>query len=118
MVTRSVVSRPFPRGWTAEDEEVFILTWRDLEFLSQVHVKGEWYRTYCPIHGSDHQRSLSIKAATGFGHCFSCEARVFVADFDPQMATRLQRRQIRHCSSSTGASMFVDVFSPQKVFFT
>ena len=107
MVTRSVVSRPFPRGWTAEGEEVFILTWRDLEFFSQVHVKGEWYRTYCPIHGSDHQRSLSIKAATGFGHCFSCEARVFVADFDPQMATRLQRRrfgtalprQERPCSS-------------------
>ena len=35
MVTRSVVSRPFPRGWTAEGEEVFILTWRDLEFFSR-----------------------------------------------------------------------------------
>ena len=48
MVTRSVVSRPFPRGWTAEGEEVFILTWRDLEFFSQVHVKGEWVSHVLP----------------------------------------------------------------------
>jgi DNA primase len=92
MTTRSALSRPFPRGRTSKGEEIVLLTWRDLEFFSQVHVEGGRYRTYCPIHGSDHQRSLSINADNGFGHCFACEARVFVADFDLEMATRLQRR--------------------------
>src|SRR5438876_3585720 len=59
----------------------------------EMQVKGAWYRTYCPIHGSHQERSLAIKAATDFGHCFDCQARVFVADFDPQMATRLQRQR-------------------------
>lgn len=111
MATHSLISRPFPRGFTAAGEEIFILTWRDLEFFSQVHVKGEWYRTYCPIHGSDHQRSLSIKAATGFGHCFSCEARVFVADFDPQIATRLQRRRYHSGSRHEPSHRTTPVYS-------
>lgn len=92
MITHSIVALPFPRGRTARGDEVIIITGRDLEGFSQVHEKGEWYRTYCPIHGSDHQRSLSIKTTTGFGHCFNCQANVFVADFDPQMALRLQQR--------------------------
>ena len=98
MTAHPIVSRPFPRGRTAQGEEIFILTWRDLKFFSQVHVQGEWYRTYCPIHGSDQERSLAIKAATGFGHCFGCEARVFIADFNPQMAARLQRQRYKHAS--------------------
>ena len=93
MATYPIVPRPFPRGRTANGEEMVILTWRDLEFFSQVHVYGDTYRTYCPIHNSDHERSLSINAKTGFGHCFGCEANVFVADFDPQTASRLQRRK-------------------------
>ena len=32
---------------------------------------GERVRAYCHIHGSDHQRSLSINKATGWGHCFN-----------------------------------------------
>ena len=93
MATHPSVSRPFPRGRTAKGEEIIILTWRDLEFFSQVHVRGVEYRTYCPIHGSNHERSLAIKTATGFGHCFDCEANVFVAEFNPQMARRLQQRR-------------------------
>jgi len=93
MVAHAHGSRPFPRGCTTKGEEMVILTWRDLEFFSQVQVHGDSYRTYCPIHNSDQERSLSIHAKTGFGHCFSCEANVFVADFDPQMALRLQRRK-------------------------
>src|SRR5450432_2508919 len=73
MVAHAHGSRPFPRGCTAKGEEMVILTWRDLEFFSQVHVHGDSYRTYCPIHNSDQERSLSIHAKTGFGHCFSCE---------------------------------------------
>ena len=96
MVAHPSVSRSFPRGLTAKGEEIVILTWRDLEFFSQVHVKGEEYRTYCPIHGSGQERSLAIKAATGFGHCFGCEANMFVADFDPSLAKRLQQRKYDH----------------------
>jgi hypothetical protein len=86
-------SHPFPHGLTAKGVEIVILTWRDLEFFSQVQVRGEEYRTYCPIHDSHQERSLAIQAATGFGRCFGCEARVFVADFNPLLATRLQRRR-------------------------
>lgn len=39
---------------------------------------GERLRAYCPIHGSDHQRSLSIDLATGWGFCHSCHATVLV----------------------------------------
>ena len=52
---------------------------------------GEYVRAYCHIHGSDHQRSLSINRATGWGHCFNaaCEAIVLVAEWNPRIAQRL-----------------------------
>ena len=93
MVAHPSVKHSFPRGRTANGDDIFIITWQDLEVFSQVQKTGAWYRTYCPIHGSDHQRSLSIKATTGFGHCFRCLTNVFVADFDPQLALRLQQRE-------------------------
>lgn len=37
-------------------------------------------RAYCHLHGSDHQRSLSINPVTGWGHCFGCQARIKVID--------------------------------------
>src|SRR6516225_6213732 len=40
--------------------------------------RGERLRSYCPIHGSDHQRSLSIDLDTGWGYCHSCHATVLV----------------------------------------
>jgi hypothetical protein len=92
VATHPIVSSPFPRGKTSKGEEIIILTWRDLEFQSQMQVRGEEYRTSCPVHGSDQERSLAIQSKTGFGHCFVCETRVFVAEFDPQMAAHLQQR--------------------------
>src|ERR1700680_740250 len=52
---------------------------------------GEYVRAYCHIHGSDHQRSLSINKMTGWGHCFNaaCEATVLVAEWNRAVATRL-----------------------------
>ncbi len=43
---------------------------------------GEHVRAYCHLHGSDHQRSLSIDRSSGWGHCFnaSCGATVLVAE--------------------------------------
>src|SRR5438552_9232712 len=53
---------------------------------------GAYVRAYCHIHGSDHQRSLSIRRSNGWGHCFnaSCNATVLVAEWNPNVATHLQ----------------------------
>jgi 5S rRNA maturation endonuclease (ribonuclease M5) len=52
---------------------------------------GEHVRAYCHIHGSDHQRSLSINKATGWGHCFNaaCDVTVLVAEWNRETAQRL-----------------------------
>ena len=52
MVATYPISHRFPRGHTAQGDEIVLLTWRDLDFFSQMQVRGEEYRTYCPIHGS------------------------------------------------------------------
>lgn len=36
---------------------------------------GRYQRYYCPIHGSDRQRSLSLDTETGWYKCFACGAR-------------------------------------------
>ena len=50
---------------------------------------GEYVRAYCCIHGSDHQRSLSIQRTSGWGRCFACQATVLVEEWNPTVATRL-----------------------------
>src|ERR1700737_2599138 len=59
--------------------------------LRDPHTNGEYVRAYCHIHGSDHQRSLSIQRSNGWGHCFnaSCNATVLVAEWNPGVAARL-----------------------------
>src|SRR5947209_8432984 len=68
--------------------------------------RGEYVRAYCHIHGSDHQRSLSVNRRTGWGHCFNatCEAVVLVAEWNPRLAQRLQ------CMNEQEVS--IDVHSP------
>jgi len=46
--------------------------------LADAVQSGQRLRAYCPIHGSDHQRSLSIDLDTGWGFCHSCHATVLV----------------------------------------
>ncbi len=59
--------------------------------------QGDWIRAYCPIHGSDHQRSLSINPTNGFGICFCCQTTVLVKEFNPTAtATLLQRADKGH----------------------
>ncbi len=48
---------------------------------------GQRLRAYCPIHGSDHQRSLSIDLDTGWGFCHSCHATVLVQPNAPVNAS-------------------------------
>ena len=59
--------------------------------LRDPRTNGDYVRAYCHIHGSDHQRSLSINRANGWGHCFnaSCNAMVLVAEWNPNVAARM-----------------------------
>lgn len=47
--------------------------------------KGE-HRYYCPVHGGDHQRSLSVNLDTGLYHCHSCNACGTLRDYWPAPA--------------------------------
>jgi hypothetical protein len=59
-------------------------------------------RAYCHIHGSDHQRSLSIDKATGWGHCFNavCGATVLVVEWNRPLAKGLLQSHYRGLMSS------------------
>ena len=63
---------------------------------------GERVRAFCHIHGSDHQRSLSINKATGWGHCFNaaCGATVLVAEWNRALARRLLHFYYRGLTSA------------------
>ena len=60
---------------------------------------GARVRASCPIHGGDHQRSLSIDRASGWGFCHCCHAFVEVALDTPggrqRFAHSRQQRQER-----------------------
>src|SRR2546421_8652540 len=56
-----------------------------LSDLMQVMESGERLRAMCPIHGGDHQRSLSIDRATGWGFCHCCHAIVLVEALSPSL---------------------------------
>jgi hypothetical protein len=73
---------------TSQGKQVDILLESD---LGDYVVAGERIRTYCPVHGGDHQKSLSIDPKSGWGHCFNpaCNATVLVRHFNPDVAGRL-----------------------------
>lgn len=73
---------------TKQGKEIEILLQTELDDPIDV---GEHVRAYCHLHGSDHQRSLSIDKASGWGHCFNaaCDATVLVADWNPTLAMQL-----------------------------
>jgi len=52
---------------------------------------GGRIRAYCPIHGGDRKRSLSIALegdAAGYGFCHACEAKVRVIELTPSAGSR------------------------------
>jgi DNA primase len=60
--------------------------------LPDLRRSGGRLRASCPIHRSDHQRSLSIEETgdyAGFGRCFACGAEVLVEEMNPDAARRL-----------------------------
>jgi hypothetical protein len=60
---------------TRRGKVVHLVSSSDLDKAVQ---SGERLRAYCPIHRSDHQRSLSIDLGSGWGFCHSCHATVLV----------------------------------------
>jgi len=74
--------------FTSQGKQIEIVLERELRSPVQ---QGERVRAYCHVHGSDHQRSLSITKTTGWGHCFNaaCEATVLVAEWNRPVANRL-----------------------------
>jgi DNA primase len=66
--------------------------------LVDPHPSGGWIRAYCPIHGGDHQRSLSVNEETGFGRCHQCGAQVLLEEFNFEAAERIGRGQARIAS--------------------
>lgn len=68
---------------------------RSLNDLTHTQQRYGRIRAFCPIHGSDRQRSLSIAAhgeMQGWGHCHSCKATVVIAELNPDSAKRLGYR--------------------------
>jgi hypothetical protein len=84
---------------------------RVIEILLQMELDdpidaGVHVRAYCHLHGSDHQRSLSIDKASGWGHCFNaaCEATVLVADWNLTLAKRLIRTHYQGLPPASSSS--------------
>ncbi len=66
-----------------------------LSDLVQVVESGERLRAICPIHGGDHQRSLSIDRATGWGFCHCCHATVLVEALSSSLVFADEGRSLR-----------------------
>jgi Toprim-like len=77
---------------------------------------GGKLRTYCPVHGGDHQRSLEIRLEDdgsfkkGYGFCHNCKATVFVVEMDPQRAERIEQSQR---GDGRVALRKIDLFKPR-----
>jgi Toprim-like len=90
----SITSQKTRRG-----NVIHLLSSNDLADAVQ---SGQRLRAYCPIHGSDHQRSLSIDCATGWGFCHSCHATVLVQPHAPVIASGQGNRHRQHSAKSGG----------------
>jgi DNA primase len=77
-----------------------------LDDLSDVVTGGTRVRACCPIHGGDHQRSLSIDTESGWGYCHCCHATVLVEPFNrnssgERYASRSFVRESHHPTDTT-----------------
>jgi DNA primase len=66
-----------------------------LSDLIEVVESGERLRAVCPVHGGDHQRSLSIDRATGWGFCHCCHATVLVEALSSPLVLANEGRSLR-----------------------
>jgi hypothetical protein len=75
---------------------IHVLSLGELDYLE----RGNHIRAFCPVHGSDHQRSLSINVQTGWGQCFNahCQALVLLKEIAPEIAHRLLAASRARCT--------------------
>ena len=93
---------------TRAGKRIHILSASDLD----IDASGERLRAFCPIHGSDHQRSLSIDTTSGWGFCHCCHATVLVEDDAPDVAEALRRSE-QGSDSLSGPPVSVDRCHPK-----
>ncbi len=86
---------------TRQGKVIYLLSPCD---LGDAVERGERLRAYCPIHGGDHQRSLSIELATGWGFCHCCHATVLVETINPMIADERGSRDERRGAESNTRS--------------
>jgi len=77
---------------TSRGKAIHMLSLSD---LIQVVESGERLRAICPIHGGDHQRSLSIDRATGWGFCHCCHATVLVEALSSTLVIANEGRSLK-----------------------
>jgi hypothetical protein len=82
---------------TRQGKVIYLLSPYD---LGDAVESGKRLRAYCPIHGGDHQRSLSIDSSTGWGFCHCCHATVLVETSDPMITGRRGSRDERRGADS------------------
>ena len=68
---------------TRRGKVIHLVSSSDLDKAVQ---SGERLRAYCRMHGSDHQRSLSVDLGSGWGFCHSCHATVLVQSMTASIA--------------------------------
>src|SRR6266699_2630253 len=78
---------------TRQGKVIYLLSPCD---LGDAVERGERLRAYCPIHGGDHQRSLSIDSSTGWGYCHCCHATVLVKAIGSSFVSRRNDSQGWH----------------------
>src|SRR5579884_2534406 len=105
---------------TREGRQVTLLSQHEL--IDPVEA-GEYIRAYCPVHGSQNQRSLSIHRESGWGRCFnaSCPAyglpgersTVLVVEWNTLVASHLTG-QARN-SADPGTLLHTEVATPPPI---
>ena len=75
-----------PRSWGPEEN--LTLSEADLDACRPVKGEGNRLRAFCPYHGSDHQRSLSVDTVTGRFKCFACGAWGYLESHRSALAER------------------------------
>jgi hypothetical protein len=75
---------------------IHVMSLGELDYLE----RGNYIRAFCPVHGGDHQRSLSINVHNGWGQCFNarCQALVLLKEIAPEIAHRLLAAQRARCT--------------------
>src|SRR6266851_3296852 len=85
---------------TRQGKVIHLLSPGDLGDAVESGRGGGLLRAYCPVHGGDHQRSLSIDPETGWGFCHCCHATVLVTPTGSRLVGGRGYAHAQHNASS------------------